>query len=144
MGTVEGKFSDAIKSFEDAVSKVFPVKGDGGSGLEMMFNAIVDTIKDLPQKFVNIITIIGETTQEILNFAGDFFAKRFLLIISRVRNYVEAIQAAVMEIYNAVVDSVTVELPWIAKTIGTALESLYTGLGNLFKVSFCSRYLIIP
>lgn len=135
---VIGKVKTGIKTFVDKIEDVVNnVKGafanakDGG--LKHMFDELVDNIKTLPERMGGAGGIIKRLLEKLGKYDGIPVIAASKRVVRRVRNFVDAVRGDVMGLYNAVVDSITVDLPWAADNIWKSIQTLWKAFKSLFK-----------
>ena len=128
---VIGKVKSGINAFvgkiDDVVNDVKNAFANAKSGgLKRLFDELVDNIKTLPERMGGVGGIIRRLLEKLSKFDGIPVVAAAKRVVRRARNFVDAVRSDVMGLYNAIVDSVTVDLPYAAKEIWASIQVTVT------------------
>ena len=119
-------FVDTIKELINGASDFFAAARNGGLG--RMFEAMVQAVKDLPARAGGFGNLVLGLLKKLASYEGIPVIAAAKRVVRRALSLYTRVKNDVMALYNAIVDAVTVDLPWAAKQIATGINQLWAAL----------------
>jgi hypothetical protein len=135
---VKTKIKDGINKFLDKVKAVinnikYAFNNARNGGLKAVFDELVATVRNLPQRLGGAGNVVKVLFEKLAKYDGIPVIAAAKRVVCRVRNFVDAVTGDVLGLYNAVVDSITVDLPWAADQISKSIQVLLAAFKTIFK-----------
>ncbi|WAR20843.1 hypothetical protein MAR_014817 [Mya arenaria] len=125
--TIVDPITDAISNFRKTITNF-----KDGNSLKQTVNSLVDIVKHLPTKLGDVATRMKEFVKDLFSISGNAVIDEIKAIVKEVRDFIDGISQDALKFYNDVVDSVTMALPYIAKKIVDAFNSIVEAVLKLF------------
>ncbi|XP_013400530.1 uncharacterized protein LOC106166499 [Lingula anatina] len=104
-----------------------------GRGLQGLFNDAVKAIKNLPDALRTLLENLEQFVCDISDYEGLPWIAAMKEVVRRVRHFVEDVQSDILGFYNAIVDTITVNFPFAAKTTFEAIKLILRAVKAIFN-----------
>ncbi|KAH3708804.1 hypothetical protein DPMN_068263 [Dreissena polymorpha] len=128
MDKIVNPIINAIKAFKQILTMF-----KGGKTLTKVVNEIVDIVKNLPTRLGEVANRMRDCVKELFSISANTVSEEIKSIAKEVSDFIDGIKNDALKFYNDVVDVVTMALPYTAKKIMDAFNSIVEAVGKLFQ-----------
>ncbi|XP_052224342.1 uncharacterized protein LOC127839993 [Dreissena polymorpha] len=128
MDKIVNPIINAIEAFKQILTMV-----KGGKTLTKVVNEVVDIVKNLPTRLGEVANRMRDFVKELFSISANTIIEEIKSIVKEVSDFIDGIKNDALKFYNDVVDVVTMALPYTAKKIMDAFNSIVEAVGKLFQ-----------